>query len=96
MSCSRGYWCSDAYPRTDPGCGKHFRSLASFVEHLTARGCLSAAAMTEAGWELVGGFWVSPRDQKARSRVGVSRQRRGAERGKVMAAAAPLRGSEGG
>ena len=96
MSCSRGYWCSEDYPRTDPGCGKHFRSLAGFEEHLTAHGCLSAGAMQEAGWQMVGGFWLSPRDQKARFRVGVPRQTRGAERGKVMAAAPAPRGSEGG
>jgi len=97
VGCSRGYWCSDVFPASAPGCGKHFRSLESFDEHRIGDGCLPSAALVGRGWKLVEGFWLSPKDlEKARSRGAERPGRRGRARGRVMGADGFLEASTAG
>jgi len=65
VSCSRGYWCSDAHPMSR-GCGRHFRSLEAFDAHRAGGGCLPSAVLVGRGWRLVDGFWLSPWDLRRR------------------------------
>jgi hypothetical protein len=65
-----GYECSEV----GGGCGRRFRSLEGFDGHLKHHSdcdmptCLTTTYMTDHGWRFEAGYWLSPRDQKARTR----------------------------
>ena len=63
-----GYECSEI----GGGCGRRFRSLEGFDGHLKhpegEPTCLTTAYMTDHGWRFEAGYWLSPRDLKARTR----------------------------
>jgi hypothetical protein len=59
-------WCSDQFPKSDPGCGKDFGSLRDFDAHLVKDDegwphCLSTSALADKGWQAdEKDIWHSP------------------------------------
>jgi hypothetical protein len=71
---SGGYWCSDVYPKSDPGCGRHFRSLRAFDAHFIRDQdgwphCREDSALLGKGWVDDGSFWLAP-DEVGTARKG--------------------------
>ena len=69
-----GYGCSES----TGGCGQRFRSLEGFDSHLRhdkdgLPWCTATAALLTSGWVWDSGYWLSPRDVKARARMAVGR-----------------------
>ncbi len=60
MSCGKGYECAGNPARGNPGCGRHFGSIASFDWHLRGpeHRCATDAELVAHGLLFDGAVWV--------------------------------------